>query len=72
MNDKDLMHLAAIVRDSDDAIIGKTLEGIITSWNGGAERIYGYTAEEAIGRTVAMLVPPDREDELPDIPGKST
>jgi PAS domain S-box-containing protein len=72
MNDKDLPHLAAIVRDSDDAIIGKTLDGIITSWNGGAERIYGYTAEEAIGRTVAMLVPPDREDELPDILQKLT
>jgi PAS domain S-box-containing protein len=70
--DKDLQHLAAIVRDSDDAIIGKTLEGIITSWNGGAERIYGYTAEEAIGRTVAMLVPPDREDELPNILQKLT
>jgi PAS domain S-box-containing protein len=67
VNDKDQQHLAAIVRDSNDAIIGKTLEGIITSWNGGAERIYGYTAKEAIGRTVAMLVPPDREDELPEI-----
>src|SRR5687768_1263009 len=67
MKDKDLQHLAAIVRDSDDAIIGKTLEGIITSWNRGAERIYGYTAKEAIGRTVAMLVPSDREDELPEI-----
>lgn len=67
MDDKDLQHLAAIVRDSDDAIMGKTLEGIITSWNWGAERIYGYTAEEAIGRTVAMLMPSDREDELPEI-----
>jgi PAS domain S-box-containing protein len=72
MNDKDLLHLAAIVRDSDDAILGETLDGIITSWNVGAERIYGYTAEEAIGRTVAMLVPPDREDELPDILEKLT
>ena len=72
MSDKDLQHLAAIVRDSDDAITGKTLEGIITSWNGGAERIYGYTAEEAIGRTVAMLVPSDREDELPEILQKLT
>ncbi len=72
MNDKDLLHLAAIVRDSDDAILGKTLDGIITSWNKGAERIYGYTAEEAIGRTVAMLVPPDREDELPYILEKLT
>lgn len=74
MKDKDLQlqHLAAIVRDSDDAIISKTLEGIITSWNRGAERIYGYTAQEAIGRTVAMLVPPDREDELPEILQKLT
>jgi PAS domain S-box-containing protein len=72
MKDRDLQHLAAIVRDSEDAIMGKTLEGIITSWNGGAERIYGYTAEEAIGRTVAMLVPPDREDELPEILRKLT
>lgn len=72
MDDKDLQHLAAIVRDSDDAIIGKTLEGIITSWNMGAERIYGYTAEEAIGRTVSMLMPPDREDELPKILQKLT
>jgi PAS domain S-box-containing protein len=70
--DKDLQHLAAIVRDSDDAIMGKTLDGIITSWNRGAERIYGYTAEEAIGRTVAMLVPPDREVELPNILQKLT
>jgi PAS domain S-box-containing protein len=72
MNDKDLQHLAAIVRDSDDAILGKTLDGIITSWNGGAERMYGYTAAEAIGRTVAMLVPSDREDELPEILQKLT
>ncbi len=56
MSDKDLRHLAAIVRDSDDAIIGETLKGIITSWNEGAERIYGYTAKEAIGSPVAMLV----------------
>ncbi|MEO5953280.1 MAG: PAS domain S-box protein, partial [Chloroflexia bacterium] len=67
MDDYDLLHLAAIVRDSNDAILGKTLDGIITSWNRGAERIYGYTAAEAIGRTVAMLIPPDREDELPKI-----
>ena len=56
--------LAAIVESSDDAIIGKTLEGIITSWNEGAERIYGYSAEEAVGQPILMLVPPERPNEI--------
>jgi PAS domain S-box-containing protein len=56
--------LAAIVESSDDAIIGKTTEGIITSWNSGAERIYGYTREEVIGQPISILVPPDNADEL--------
>jgi PAS domain S-box-containing protein len=56
--------LAAIVESSDDAIISKTLEGIITSWNKGAQRIYGYSAEEALGRPISMLVPPERPDEV--------
>src|SRR5205823_6389542 len=60
-------HLAAIVASSDDAIIGKSLDGRIQSWNKGAERIYGYTAEEAVGRSLAMLLPPDRPDELDEI-----
>ncbi|HEX2853370.1 MAG TPA: PAS domain S-box protein [Opitutaceae bacterium] len=59
--------LAAIVSSSDDAIVSKNLDGIITSWNAGAERIFGYTAEEAVGRPVLMLVPVDRKDEEPKI-----
>ena len=65
--EEDLRRLASIVHCSDDAIVGKTLEGIITSWNAGAERIYGYSAKEAIGQSVAMLVPAGRPDEIPGI-----
>jgi PAS domain S-box-containing protein len=59
--------LAALIESADDAIISKTLEGIITSWNNGAERIFGYTAEEAVGQPVTMLIPPDHIDEEPTI-----
>ncbi len=59
--------LAAIISGSDDAIFSKTLDGIITSWNRGAERIYGYTADEIIGQSVAILVPADRPDYLASI-----
>lgn len=55
--------LAAIVEHSDDAIIGESLEGVVTSWNRGAERIFGYSAEEAIGRPVQSLIWPAKEDE---------
>ncbi len=59
--------LAAIVDSSDDAIIGKDLNGIIMSWNSGARRIFGYEAEEVIGKSVTILIPPDRHDEEPGI-----
>src|SRR5713101_3121317 len=56
--------LAAIVESSEDAIIGKDLDGVITSWNKGAERIYGYTAEEVVGKPVSILAPTERPDEI--------
>jgi PAS domain S-box-containing protein len=59
-----LAQLSAIVESSDDAIIGKTLDGIITTWNNGAFRLYGYTAEEAIGRHSTFLYPVERKGEL--------
>jgi PAS domain S-box-containing protein len=59
--------LAAIVESSDDAIVGYTLEGVITSWNRGAERIYGYSADEVTYRSISILYPPDSRSELPHI-----
>jgi PAS domain S-box-containing protein len=56
--------LAAIVNSSDDAIIGKSLDGRILSWNPAAQRIYGYSASEAVGRSISILVPPGQQDEL--------
>jgi PAS domain S-box-containing protein len=65
--EKALQHQAAIIDSSDDAIIGKTLPGVITSWNHGAEKIFGYTRNEALGKNISILVPPNRADEEPAI-----
>ncbi len=59
--------LVAIIESSDDAIISKTLESVITSWNDAAERMFGYAAQEIIGETIYKLIPPDRQDEEPRI-----
>ncbi len=59
--------LAAIVESSHDAIISKTLQGIIQTWNTAAERLYGYTAQEAVGQSITLLIPPDRLDEEKEI-----
>ena len=61
------LRLSAIVESSNDAIISKTLDGTITSWNHAAEVLYGYTAEEVVGKPLTILLPPDHEDELPTI-----
>jgi len=60
-------HLSAVVESSDDAIISKTLEGTITSWNRGAERVFGYSSAEALGKSMRMLLPTDHAKEESDI-----
>jgi PAS domain S-box-containing protein len=65
--EEDRTRLAAIVQSSDDAIIGKTLSGTVTSWNEGASRLFGYTAEEMVGGPLLRLIPPDRLYEEPAI-----
>src|SRR5919112_2005219 len=59
--------LAAIIESADDAIISKTLDSIITSWNSGAQRIFGYTADEVVGKSVTILIPEGHLDEEPAI-----
>jgi len=55
--------LASIVASSDDAIVSQTLDGIFTSWNRGAERLFGYSSEEAVGKSIMMVIPTDRQHE---------
>ena len=64
------VRLAAIVESSDDAIVGKDLNGVVTNWNKAAERIFGYTAEEMIGRSITTIIPPDLMGDEPIILGK--
>jgi PAS domain S-box-containing protein len=69
MNEKDgnIQWLANVVESSDDAIISKSLDGIITTWNKGAELIYGYSVEEVIGKNISILTPPQLKDEIPQL-----
>ncbi|MFA5191707.1 MAG: PAS domain S-box protein [Verrucomicrobiia bacterium] len=62
-----ISRLAAIVESSDDAIVGKTLEGIVVNWNSGAEKLHGYTATEIVGSSISILIPADRPNELQTI-----
>lgn len=68
--DKAIGLLAAIVDSCEDAIVSKTLDGVITSWNRGAERLFGYTAEEALGQNIMLIIPPERREEEAAIIGK--
>ena len=65
--EESLARLVAIIESSDDAIIGMSTDGVIETWNSGAERIYGYSWQEAVGRHIALIIPPERADEEPAI-----
>ena len=66
-NEEAAQHYAAIVELSEDAILSKDINGVITSWNSGSQRLFGYTSQEAVGKPVTMLIPTDRHDEEPRI-----
>jgi PAS domain S-box-containing protein len=66
-SEKALLHYAALVESSDDAIIGKSLDGYVTSWNHGAEIIFGYSSSEIVGKHISLLIPEDRKGEEPSI-----
>src|ERR1700745_3567420 len=66
-SEQQLRWLASLVESSDDAIVSKNLDGIITSWNSGAERIFGYSASEAIGQPITLVIPQDRPSEEREI-----
>ncbi len=70
ISEEDHFRLAAIVESSDDAIVSKTLDGIITSWNGAAERLFGYSAEEATGKHITLIIPPELRYEEEEIIAK--
>jgi PAS domain S-box-containing protein len=64
------LRFVSMVESSNDAVVGKTLDGIITDWNSGAERLYGFTAREVMGKPISLLAPPDRPDEIPRLIGR--
>ncbi|WP_246615408.1 PAS domain-containing hybrid sensor histidine kinase/response regulator [Clostridium thailandense] len=65
--EEELRFLASIVENSEDAIIGQTLKGYITSWNSGAKRLYGYTKEEALGKHISLIIPQEKAEDLSEI-----
>ena len=65
-----MRRLASIIESSDDAIVSKDLDGIIRSWNAGAERIFGYSAAEIVGKSIRLIIPPERQNEEDEVLAK--